>query len=343
VMQADATDDLRLRARTHEMHARILQIRDGPTDEAMQAKESAIALAEAAGDLDALCTALINGAAALWIRGDFEREVHYCRHALKLAALLADPWVEGIAEGNLGEVEFIRGAWDEAMGHYERARTALAQVPSLVTQMAGLVIRCNALLLVQGDPHAVRQLEINLTDAEAMESPWMEGWARQTLAEHDLIKGRPDAASVWLEPMLERFGGQSAAIGGLRPLLAWSALERGYQHRAQILAREAVARARAEHDRITLVDALRVQALVDLRRSRWTAAERTLDEALVHCRILPYPWAEAKALYVYGQLYAARGETEQAHTAYQDALAILHHLGERLYAGHVERALAEDH
>jgi hypothetical protein len=56
---------------------------------------------------------------------------------------------------------------------------------------------------------------------------------------------------------------------------------------------------------------------------------------------MPYPYAEAKALYVFGQLHAAKGEQEQARKAYDASLAILNRLGEGLYRPHVERALTE--
>jgi hypothetical protein len=56
---------------------------------------------------------------------------------------------------------------------------------------------------------------------------------------------------------------------------------------------------------------------------------------------MPYPYAEAKALHVYGQLHAAKGEPALAREKYEAALAILTRLGEWLYRSHVERALAK--
>jgi len=53
------------------------------------------------------------------------------------------------------------------------------------------------------------------------------------------------------------------------------------------------------------------------------------------------PYAEAKALYVYGRLHMAQGEPERARERFTAASAILDQLGERLYAEHIERALAE--
>ena len=64
-----------------------------------------------------------------------------------------------------------------------------------------------------------------------------------------------------------------------------------------------------------------------------------LDEAITRCQAMPYPYAEAKALWVYGQLHAAQGEPDLARARYQATLAILHRLDERLYAEHIERAL----
>jgi hypothetical protein len=52
-----------------------------------------------------------------------------------------------------------------------------------------------------------------------------------------------------------------------------------------------------------------------------------------------YSYAEAKALYVYGQLHAARGEPEQARKMYQAALLICHRLGEGLYRKCIDREL----
>jgi hypothetical protein len=55
---------------------------------------------------------------------------------------------------------------------------------------------------------------------------------------------------------------------------------------------------------------------------------------------MPYPYAEAKALYVYGQLLVAKGEPGPAREQYWAALAICDQLGEGLYRPHIERALA---
>jgi hypothetical protein len=53
-----------------------------------------------------------------------------------------------------------------------------------------------------------------------------------------------------------------------------------------------------------------------------------------------YPYAEAKALFAYGQLRIQQCEPQQANECFEAALAICSRLGERLYAQRIEQALA---
>jgi hypothetical protein len=99
--------------------------------------------------------------------------------------------------------------------------------------------------------------------------------------------------------------------------------------------------ARAVPERILLgqVDALRVSAVLRLRQNRRRDAEAVLNDALGLSRAMPYPYAGAKALYVYGLLHSTSGEPAQARGRFEAALAICRGLGERLYAERIERAL----
>jgi tetratricopeptide (TPR) repeat protein len=123
-------------------------------------------------------------------------------------------------------------------------------------------------------------------------------------------------------------------------LLPWAYLEMGEVERAAELIEAVVADARAQGMRVRLADALRILALVHLRRGQRAEATDALDDACAQARSIPYPWAEAKALYVYGQLHTATGEPNQARKKYEQALAICDHQGEGLYRPHVEAALA---
>jgi tetratricopeptide (TPR) repeat protein len=76
-----------------------------------------------------------------------------------------------------------------------------------------------------------------------------------------------------------------------------------------------------------------------MRWQRWEDARAALDEAIAMSRDMPYPYAEAKALYVYGQLHAAMGEPGRAREKYEQALSICDRLGEGLYRTYIERDL----
>jgi hypothetical protein len=59
-----------------------------------------------------------------------------------------------------------------------------------------------------------------------------------------------------------------------------------------------------------LVDALRVQALIELRREQWDEAARSVEEGLSIARSMPYPYAEARLREVGERVRARRRESE---------------------------------
>jgi hypothetical protein len=95
-----------------------------------------------------------------------------------------------------------------------------------------------------------------------------------------------------------------------------------------------------ETERSVQSNALRIQGLLTIMQGRWDVAAATLEEALVHTRAMPYPYAEAKALGVYSRLEATRGETAAARMRFKQALASCDWLGEGLYRKYFERDLA---
>jgi tetratricopeptide (TPR) repeat protein len=167
-------------------------------------------------------------------------------------------------------------------------------------------------------------------------------WAQTVLAEWDSLEGHPAQARARLEPLLDRSGEEEMAVTQLLPMLAWAHLDLGEIEIASSTIQQAKARAETRQMRPALSDALRVQALLCIRQQRWDEAQNALEEAQALCRKMPYPYAEAKALYMYGLLHQAKGEPVQALARLGAALTILNQLGERLYAEQVERALAKD-
>jgi hypothetical protein len=121
--------------------------------------------------------------------------------------------------------------------------------------------------------------------------------------------------------------------------LAWAHLELGDLTVAEALVAQAATQARATNDRVKLVDALRVQAMVVLRQGHCEVAARSLEEGLALTRSIPYPYAEGRLLHVYGQLHLAQGKAGPARERLEAALAIFRRLGARKDAERVSQAI----
>jgi len=109
---------------------------------------------------------------------------------------------------------------------------------------------------------------------------------------------------------------------------------------AREIVDQAVAHARAERDRIALVDGLRVRAMVAGRQGRWDVAVADLEEGLALARGMPYPHAEARLLHVHGGTLAGKGEPGPARERLEAALATFRRLGARRDAEETEATLA---
>jgi hypothetical protein len=72
------------------------------------------------------------------------------------------------------------------------------------------------------------------------------------------------------------------------------------------VVQEGIDRARAQGNILTLVELLRARGMVVARERRWDEAERVSEEAVSVARSLRHPYAEARALYEWGLMYAGR-------------------------------------
>lgn len=69
-------------------------------------------------------------------------------------------------------------------------------------------------------------------------------------------------------------------------------------------------------------------------------AESALAEGLALARSMPYPYAEARLLCVYGEMHAQNGEPQPARERLQAALTIFQRLGARKDAEQTKHAVA---
>jgi hypothetical protein len=121
---------------------------------------------------------------------------------------------------------------------------------------------------------------------------------------------------------------------------AWAQLELGDVAAAAELVRQAITLARARNDRLNLVDALRVQAMVSVRQRDWEGAVLALEEGLALARAMPYPYAEGRLLHLYGAMHTRKSAPAPARERLEAALAIFRRLGARKDAEQVEQTLA---
>lgn len=264
----------------------------------------------------------------------------YFERGLALAKQVRD--VEQVAALSIccSLTAFVRGEWVEAQDYVEQA---VVLRPRLNTSswMYGILYEGETRLQLPlgqlGEATQVGEAHLAFANQKGNLAGLRE--AHKVLAELDLYRGNPAAARARLLPLLDQTDLVELGVNPLLPLLIWAHLDLGEMEEAEALATQTVAHLHAQHDRLNLVDALRMEAAVRIAQQRWDEAEADLEEALSLARLMPYPYAEAKALVVYGDLLVARGHQERAREQYAAALAILRPLGEVAYTERIERDL----
>ncbi len=310
----------------------------GRDDEALAAFQEAGRLAEATGKLDTLSGVLSFTANVHENRGELDRAGLLACRALAVAERLGDPALIIDATVRLVAVAFFEGDWGQARRDLER----LEPLPERMVQQAGLLLERGRLCLAEGKwEEAACYLEE--CSAFARHSNLVQERVVQSyLAERDLLEGRPEMARARLLPLLDREEGvqEREVTGYVLPVLAWAYLELGEVEQAAETIAAGIARARALEYRLTLVGALRVQALIALRQGDLHTAEQALEEGLTLARAMPYPHGEGRLLAVYGRLHLARGAVTSARERLQAALAIFQRLGARKDVEQTEQLLA---
>ena len=336
---AQVTGDARLLAR-QRLNLGVALFTVGRLADATMELEDAIKSAEGVKDLETLAEAL---RMAIWVyqtRGMFAESQTAQTRGLDLAQRLGD--VVGL--GHILFLDALRafyvGEWEHARVIAERSLAVFGEL-DLTHLSAYPPLGLGWLSTIKGDRDTGEQY---LTEAEEIAQ---QSGPAQVLrfvtalrAECELLAGQADVANELLAPWFAGEPMQERTRLELNILRAWAAVELGMAADADALVADTVRSARASDMLLVLSDALRVQALWAMRRQRWDEAEKALDEAIGLSREMPYPYAEAKALYVSGQMWAARVEPARAEARFQEALAICQRLGERLYGEAIAKALS---
>lgn len=312
----------------------------GRLEESIPRFEAALPFVERSGDLRSLYYILLNLSLVWQERGDLSESMRSAERALTLAEQIGDPFLLAQMLGTHAFSQFVVGEWQRARQEYERS-LKLMQQASAPWGAAYPLLGLGLQLLAEGQTEGgLAALKEALVLAQRDHDREAECAAQNALAAYDLFLGRPQQARDRLESLIERANLEESGAISLQPFLAWAYLELGDVAQAQTLVEQALAGARARQMRLVLTDALAVQARVAAHRQRWQEAEQALEERLTLAQATPCPYDESKARYLAGQVSRQQGKTAEASTHFTEALAILHRLGERLYAKQVEQELA---
>jgi len=152
------------------------------------------------------------------------------------------------------------------------------------------------------------------------------------------MEGRAEAARDRLQLLVTVDG---PYVVSLLMTLVWAYLTMDDLDRAEQAAHRGLAIAEERHQRLYVPEGLRVQGMILARQERWDEAKRIFEEAVSLAHSMPYPYAEARALYEYGLMYSQKGEPEQARERLEKALSIFVRLGTKKDVERMEQALAE--
>jgi tetratricopeptide (TPR) repeat protein/transcriptional regulator with XRE-family HTH domain len=314
----------------------------GRVAEALPVMENAVRQAEAVGDQGrvSLIGALDNLAWVHGARGEFDVAVRYNARAQELAEDQGHPFLVVITTCTRGALAVLRGDWEQARGDLERA-VVLGREIGEGRGLAYALAELGRLYVAAGAwETAARLLEEGQSMAERSGDLQGLRLVQGVLAELDLREGRPAGAQARLVPVLDRPGLEEWDVTELLPLVAWAHLERGEGRRAVAVAADAARRARAQTNRVALMEALRVQGLVALQQGHGSTAEGSLAEALVLARTIGVPYLEARVLQAYGMVFAAANEPDRARKQWQSARGIFQHLGAHRDAERTDQAIA---
>lgn len=337
----DQTLRSRLLARAKMVQGAAL-IRHGEPDQALRQMQEAVTQARGGGDHEMLYLALRFSALAHLYPGLLQQCRDEFQEALQLTQKIGDQAGSTFHMALLGLVEFHLGQWEAARQYLERSldlshRIGIGLFSTYPPRWLG------QLCLAQGKwDEASRHLEEALTVTEHGRVLQPMRPLESVLAEQHLLGGQADLALARMEPLLDSPDHDQT---GLLPFLAWAHLEvdrsdgAGHLTKAEELVRRGLELASRQNHQLARVDALRIYGMILTRRELWDDAEHTLDESAHLAHQMSDPYAEGRALYETGRLFAEKGDAERARAYLTRARQIFRDLGAKPYLERTEQEL----
>jgi tetratricopeptide (TPR) repeat protein/transcriptional regulator with XRE-family HTH domain len=271
-------------------------------------------------------------------QGDANHALETCERTLEVAERTGNHgWVtDGLSllSGALSQL----GQWPEARQRAARA-VDRARLEPRSWYSAMPLLRLGEWCILDGAwEEADRYLAEGIAVAAEIDDPQFHQWGCYSLAELALMRGDPDQALAHLQHGGEPMPWGLHAIAIPEPLasiyLAMGALEQ-----AEDLIGRGLEAATASRLPPEIVPWLRLRAMLLTMREQWDEAAQTFVEAVTLPRSLPYPYAEAQALYEWGRMLAAAGKPTQARKRFGEALTIFQDLGAQPYVERTRQAL----
>ncbi|GAC1636065.1 MAG: helix-turn-helix transcriptional regulator [Chloroflexota bacterium] len=302
----------------------------GRTDEARRLIEEAVPRSATTGNLDASWLLLVNAGELYETDGSLETALECRRKALEVAERLGDQGIISFSICNVVQTEILLGRWEPARQNAERSLYLTGHRSSWFSPYPLLQIA--EILYLQGDLdeaaswiERVAGMVSNSTDIQAAR------FTRRMGALVNIARERPSSAIDELVPVLDRTGSAEPPVNGLLPLLAEAQLMTGSMDAALETAETAARRSRLHGDNVSLVHALRVQGMVLTHLDRPEEARSLLEGSATLARGMPYPYAEALALFERGASFGRTGDRDAARASVSEAHDVFSHLGSKRY------------
>jgi tetratricopeptide (TPR) repeat protein len=313
----------------------------GGLEQTAEAFEETLALAERSGQTTVVVTSHNMAGFMYKESGDFARGLAHQEQAIVAAERRRDLRHLAWQLKNFAIFLFDYGDWQRMREVFARADAIMGEADRYfgeTWQSPDMPIYRGIFALAEGREEEGRRLLEEVLERMAPVTPAtgvLDPICR--LAEADLLAGDAKQARGRITTLLGDPHPDPADtdLGSARLLLAWAEGALGEES----LAEARVAALLAVASPLFRVDVLRIQGLLASKQGHWEEAAEALEEAVESAHAMPFPYAELKTLWVYGQLHAAKGEPEQARSKYKRALAICDRLGERMYGAHIESDL----
>jgi DNA-binding SARP family transcriptional activator/class 3 adenylate cyclase len=273
----------------------------GRLEEAIEAFEGAIALAERVNDLFVLTASYSFASMAYRRLGQLEKALIAAERGVDCGERRGGlDQLLGGGYGSVVELALLAGAWTKARTYAEHF-LAIVQSHGNRSWLVQPLYWLGAVCFYEGAwEQAARYLEESGLVGRGSGKPTFLPEAEALLAQMALLDRDSVAALARLQPLRTRTGWERDIE--IQIVLAETYLELGRLAEAEDMVNGALRRAMERRLLPRRVDVLRVQGMIVARRGRQAEAQSLLAEAASLAHPMPYPYGEARALFEWGRL-----------------------------------------